>query len=124
FSAGRSYIGWGRMLLEGSHDALMPAAIDSAWGINAEHPPLMKSLCGLSWWLFHENWHLFSDASTAYRLPGMAMAGMSLWTTYVFGARAWTRRAGLVAAALLALMPRVFFHAHLACFDVPIMAMW
>jgi 4-amino-4-deoxy-L-arabinose transferase-like glycosyltransferase len=124
FSAATSYIGWWRMLLERAHDALMPAAIDSAWGINAEHPALMKSLFGLSWWLFHENWHLFSDASTAYRLPGMATAGMSLWTVYLFGARAWTRRAGLVAAALLALMPRVFFHAHLACFDVPIMAMW
>jgi 4-amino-4-deoxy-L-arabinose transferase-like glycosyltransferase len=84
----------------------------------------MKTLFGLSWWLLHEKWRVFSDASTAFRFPAMCMAGMSLWMTYVFGARAWTRRAGLVAAALLALMPRVFFHSHLACFDVPIMAMW
>ena len=44
--------------------------------------------------------------------------------TYLFGARAFSRRAGLVAGTLLALMPRVFFHSHLACFDVPIAAMW
>jgi 4-amino-4-deoxy-L-arabinose transferase-like glycosyltransferase len=124
FHAATSYIGWWRLLLEHGHDALQPSVIDSAWAINAEHPALMKTLFGLSWWLFHENWHVFSDASTAFRLPGMSMAGISLWTTYLFGARAWTRQAGMVAAVLLALMPRVFFHSHLACFDVPIMAMW
>lgn len=124
FAAASRYIVWWRMLFERGHDALTPGAIDSAWSLNAEHPSLMKSLFGLSWWLFHEKWHVFSDASTAFRLPGMSMAGIGLWTTYLFGARAWTRRAGLVAAALLALMPRVFFHAHLACFDVPIMTMW
>jgi 4-amino-4-deoxy-L-arabinose transferase-like glycosyltransferase len=29
-----------------------------------------------------------------------------------------------VAAGALALMPRVFYHAHLDCFDVPVMTMW
>jgi 4-amino-4-deoxy-L-arabinose transferase-like glycosyltransferase len=29
-----------------------------------------------------------------------------------------------MAAVLLGLMPGTFYHAHLACFDVPIMAMW
>jgi 4-amino-4-deoxy-L-arabinose transferase-like glycosyltransferase len=124
FSAASSYIGWWRMLFEQARVALSPGMIDSAWAVNAEHPALMKTLFGLSWWLLHEHWRLFSDASTAYRLPAMCMAGISLWTTYLFGARAWTRRSGLAAAALLALMPRVFFHSHLACFDVPIMAMW
>ncbi len=51
-------------------------------------------------------------------------AGAAIALTYLFGARTWGRRAGLVAALLLALMPRVFFHGHLACFDVPIMTMW
>ncbi|HEY8072966.1 MAG TPA: glycosyltransferase family 39 protein, partial [Labilithrix sp.] len=32
--------------------------------------------------------------------------------------------AGAIAAVLLGLMPNVFYNAHLACFDVPIMAMW
>lgn len=68
--------------------------------------------------------HVVANATTAYRIPAMAVAGVALWTTYLFGARAFGRRAGLVAAVLLGAMPHVFFHAHLACFDVPIMSMW
>jgi 4-amino-4-deoxy-L-arabinose transferase-like glycosyltransferase len=84
----------------------------------------MKTLFGVSWWLLHEQWHIVKDASAAYRIPAMISAGAALWTTYLFGARAWSRRAGLVAAVLLGLMPHVFFHAHLACFDVPMMSIW
>ncbi len=124
FRAATEYVGWWRLFLERGHDALQQNAIDSAWSINHEHPVLMKTLFGVSWWLFHMKWHVFADASTAYRLPAMCTAGAAIWITYLFGARAWSRRAGLVAAALFALMPRVFFHAHLACFDVPITAMW
>src|SRR6202041_3520535 len=102
---------------------LQQGPIDSAFGLNHEHPSLMKTLFGVSWWLFHEKWHVFSDASTAFRLPGMGMAALAIWVTYLFGARAWSRRAGLVAAVLFALMPRVFFQSHLACFHVPITAM-
>jgi hypothetical protein len=124
FRAASDYVGWYRLLLDHGQDALKQGAIDAAWSDNHEHPVLMKTLFGVSWYLLHVKWSVFSDASSAYRLPAMCTAGMTLWITYLFGARAWSRRAGLVAAALLALMPRVFFHAHLACFDVPIMAMW
>jgi hypothetical protein len=124
FRAGSQYVGWWRMLFERGSDALQQGAIDSAFGLNHEHPVLMKTLFGVSWWLFHEKWHVFTDASTAFRLPAMMTAGLALWVTYLFGARAWSRQAGAVAAVLFALMPRVFFHAHLACFDVPITAMW
>ncbi len=124
FRAGADYIRWYRTLFERGADALHQGTIDSMWGMNHEHPALMKTLFGASWFLFHEKWHVFSDASTAFRLPGMAMGGLALWVTYLFGARAFSRTAGAIAAVLLALMPRVFFHAHLACFDVPIMTMW
>jgi hypothetical protein len=124
FRAATSYVGWWRMLLERGQDALQQGAIDSAFSDNHEHPTLMKTLFGISWWFLHEKWRVFSDASTAYRFPAMCAAGGALWIVYVFGARAWSRRAGLVAAVLLGLMPRVFFHSHLACFDVPITTMW
>ncbi|MDP9035796.1 MAG: glycosyltransferase family 39 protein [Myxococcota bacterium] len=124
FRAGSAYALWWRSLFEHGQDALKQNAIDAAWSINHEHPALMKTLFGLSCWLFHEKWHVVSDASTAYRLPAMAMAAITVWTTYLFGARAWSRRAGGAGALLFALMPRVFFHSHLACFDVPITAMW
>jgi uncharacterized membrane protein (UPF0136 family) len=124
FQAATQYANWWRMLLERGRDALEQGAIDSAWGINHEHPALMKTLFGISEYLLHEKWRVFSEASTAFRLPGMACGATAVWTTYLFGARAWSRRAGLASAAFFALMPRVFFHSHLACFDVPITAMW
>ncbi|HTQ44979.1 MAG TPA: glycosyltransferase family 39 protein [Polyangiaceae bacterium] len=124
FRAGADYFRWWHSLLERGREALQQGAIDGAFNINHEHPPLMKTLFGASEWLLHEKWRVFADASTAFRLPGMMSAGLAIWVTYLFGARAWSRRAGLVAALLFALMPRVFFHAHLACFDVPITAMW
>jgi 4-amino-4-deoxy-L-arabinose transferase-like glycosyltransferase len=124
FRAASEYVRWWLMLFERGHEALQQGAIDSAFGLNHEHPALMKTLFGFSFWLFHEKWQVFADSSTAFRLPGMATAALAIWVIYLFGARAWSRRAGAVAAVLFALMPRVFFHAHLACFDVPITAMW
>ena len=50
--------------------------------------------------------------------------GLALYITYLFATKAYSRRAGLAATFALGLMPNVFYHAHLACFDVPIMAMW
>ena len=52
------------------------------------------------------------------------MGGLALWVTYLFGARAFSRRAGVMSAVLLGAIPAVFFNAHLACFDAPIMTMW
>jgi hypothetical protein len=124
FRAGTDYFRWYRMLWDHGSDAFSRSAIDAAWGYNHEHPALMKTLFGASEFFFHEKFKIFADASTAFRLPGMAMGGLAVAITYLFGARAFGRRAGAIAAALFALMPRVFFHAHLACFDVPITAMW
>jgi len=125
FAASTSYARWFDLLLRDRPAALTRAAIDQAWGINHEHPSLMKSLFGLSWLFLHERWHLIAQESLAFRLPGMLMAGLGLWLTYLFGLRATGhRRVGLVAAGLLAMTPRVFYHAHLDCFDVPVMTMW
>jgi hypothetical protein len=124
FRAGRQYVRWYELLFAHRPEAFEQGTIDSIFSYNHEHPALTKSLFGLSWEFFHEKWHVFSDASTAFRFPGMVWAGIALWVTYLLGARAYGRWAGVVAAALLGFMPRVFYHAHLACFDVPIMSMW
>ncbi len=124
FRAGASYWGWWYGVIEHGLGWIDRRNIDAAFGDNHEHPALMKTLFGLSHWLFYERWRVFADETTAYRFPAMLMAGIALWTTYLFGARAGSRPAGLVAATLLGAMPRVFFHSHLACFDVPIMTMW
>jgi hypothetical protein len=124
FDAGRSYARWIELLLRSPREALQRPAIDAAWNVNHEHPALMKTLFGLSWLHLHERHHIFAEAGTAFRFPSMVMAGLSLWLVYIMGARAFSRRAGLVAAGCLALMPRVFYHAHLDCFDVPVMFWW
>jgi 4-amino-4-deoxy-L-arabinose transferase-like glycosyltransferase len=124
FSASSTYARWFGALFDHPSEALAQGFIDSHWSANHEHPALMKSLFALSWMLLHEKCRVFADDSTAFRFPGMVMAGIGLWVTFLFGARVCSRRAGTVAAVLLGLMPNVFYHAHLACFDVPIMAMW
>jgi 4-amino-4-deoxy-L-arabinose transferase-like glycosyltransferase len=54
----------------------------------------------------------------------MVVSALAVGLIYVWGRLALGRRAGLVAALAFALLPRVFFHAHLACFDVPVAALW
>ena len=124
FRAATDYARWFRILFEHPKDAFERGAIDGIWATNHEHPALMKSLFSLSWMFLHDKWKIFADASTAFRFPGMVMAGLALWITYLFGARAYGRRAGVLAALALGLMPNVFYHAHLAAFDVAIMTMW
>lgn len=124
FAASGEYERWFDLLFRTPGKALTRSAIDPIWTSNHEHPSLMKSLFALSHHFFFTKWKVFADQSTAFRLPGMLSMGLALWITYLFGARAFSRRAGVIAAIALGLMPNVFYHAHLACFDVPIMAMW
>jgi hypothetical protein len=124
FHAGQSYFAWWRHLWDAGLAAVDRNTITRVFEENHEHPALMKTLFGASEYIFHEKWPVFADASTALRFPAMCMAGIALWVTYLFGARAFGRRAGLMAGFLLGLMPRVFFHAHLACFDVPVVTFW
>jgi hypothetical protein len=124
FRAAHEYARWFEAFFKNMSQASQRGMVDGIWGYNHEHPPLMKSLFALSWMYLHQKWKLFADESTAIRFPAMVTAGIAVWTTYMFGARAFSRRAGVIAAFAFALMPHVFFHAHLACFDVPITAMW
>jgi 4-amino-4-deoxy-L-arabinose transferase-like glycosyltransferase len=124
FTAARSYGAWFELLAQDATRALEPGTVDQYFGVNHEHPALMKSLFALSYRLFYEQLGWIRHPGTAYRLPGMLMGGMAVALTYVWAARVIGRWPGLVAALSLAFMPRVFFHAHLACFDVPVAAMW
>jgi len=125
FHASSQYQRWFETLLGPSSSmAFQQSFIDPIWSANHEHPGLMKSLFALSHYYFFDRWHTFQDQSTAYRLPGMLMAGFAIWIIYIWGARAWSRRAGIFAAVGFALMPRVFYHAHIACFDIGITTMW
>ena len=115
--------------------------IDRWLSYNSEHPPLMKTLFGLSWRLLHRcscpnesGLHPLSypqrhrtlgllKQGDAMRLPTHALAGLLIAAVYLWGARCWGRVAGFTAAGLAILLPRHVFHAQLACFDAPVAAM-
>lgn len=124
FQSSYEYQRWFKLLLTTPGKAFDRAAIDPIWTTNHEHPSLMKSLFGLSHLYLWDKWKIIEDQSTALRLPGMMMMGLAIMITYLFATQIYSRRAGIIAALALGLMPNVFYHAHLACFDVPIMAMW
>jgi 4-amino-4-deoxy-L-arabinose transferase-like glycosyltransferase len=95
-----------------------PGATDN----NREHPPLMKTLFGLSERLLHGR--LGVDELTAYRLPSAIVHGVLVLLVYFFVLELWGLTQAVVAALLLVALPRALFHAGLACFDAPSMALW
>ena len=147
FRAGERYWGWfetlGEALREGKPGrAFSQTVVDSFWGDNHEHPPLMKTLYGLSWRLFHrcdcvgpkQGLHpiavhkhrtlpLFPRESTAFRFPTILLAGLGVALVYGF-ARRWVGPWAAAGAAVLSLaQPHTFFHAQISCFDAPIAVM-
>jgi hypothetical protein len=124
FYAANSYGRWFELLGQNRAAAFEQRAIDGAWGVNHEHPALIKSLFVLSYLTLQKSRHLFAMEGTAYRFPAIVLAGALIGLVYLWGAEARGRVAGVAAAVALGSMPHVFFHAHLACFDVPIMTMW
>jgi len=134
-TAGERYGTWYRQLLDDPSAALERSAIDRQWAYNNEHPALMKTIFGWTWLLDQRGvphlraalglapTTLFPDPSMAFRFGGMLSAGLLLWLIYIFGARAADRRIGAFAAISFATIPRIFYHSHLDCFDVPIVLM-
>ena len=115
--------------------------IDRYFSYNNEHPPLMKTLFGLSWRVFHRcncpaevGLHPISYANRhrtlgllkngeAMRLPSHALVGALVAAVFLIGRRAFGRAGAVAAAGLAILAPRHFFHAELSCFDAPVTAM-
>jgi 4-amino-4-deoxy-L-arabinose transferase-like glycosyltransferase len=123
FHAAESYSRWFQQLLHSPAQALTDAAIVRAWDYNHEHPALMKTLFGLSHLLFHDTLGWLPSA-TAFRLPAFALAALVPALTFLLGSGVFGRCAGLFAALSFLLVPRQYFNAELACFDMPIAALW
>jgi len=148
FRAGEHYWGWfealGEAVRAGKPGRVFSrAVVDSFWGDNHEHPPLMKTLYGLSWRLFHrcdcvgakQGLHpiavhgkhrtlpLFARESTAFRFPAILLAGLGVALVYGFARRLVGPWAAAGAAVLSVAQPHYFFHAQISCFDAPIAVM-
>ena len=121
FHAARTYGKWFELLWNSPAAALEPKSIDQYWRENHEHPALAKTLFWVSQRLFEGR--LFEERGTAFRFPGMLLSSLAVVTTFGFGRCTLGRGPAVVAAIALACMPRVFYHAHLACFDMPITAL-
>ncbi|MEW6357373.1 MAG: glycosyltransferase family 39 protein [Planctomycetota bacterium] len=94
--------------------------VDFFWWLGQNHPPLGKlamAACLLS--LTHS-----ADLLFAFRTASVVAFALLLFLVYAFGERRLSQHAGLFAGMSLALMPRVFGHAHLAALDIPITLMW
>ncbi len=124
FQAAQAYRGWFELLLADPWAALERGNIDRFWSANHEHPSLLKVAFMASHWLFFDVLGWLREPGTAYRLPGMLMSAWGVALVYLWGRRVYGAAAGLFAAVSFAALPRVFYHAHLACFDAPVTTMW
>ncbi len=148
FRAGERYWGWVESVWSNLRQgqpgrAFRRSAVDAAWDDNHEHPGLMKLLYGASWRLFHRcdctgpertlhsapvtgkhvTLPLFRRESTAFRFPAILMAGLGVALVYWLARRLVRPLPAAVAAVLSVAQPHYFFHAQIACFDVPITVM-
>lgn len=124
FRAATEYKRWFDILLDDPSRAVAEDAVDRYWRANHEHPAFVKSLFALSLKYVYQKFRLVAEVGTAFRVPGMLLSSAGVATTYLWGSRAIGRLGGVVAALLLAMQPAMFYHSHLACFDVPVMSMW
>lgn len=124
FAAADTYGRWFDLLFTHPKQAFEQKTIDSIWRTNSEHPGLIKSLFALSNLILQKKLHLFGMDGTSYRFPAIALSGVAVALVYRFAAEVRGRLAGFVAALALFFMPRYFYHAHLACFDVPVITMF
>ena len=123
FAAAEQFARWWALLFHQPAAALSDRVIVQAFDFNHEHPMLMKSLFGWSHSLFHQTLGWVRPAA-GFRLPAFAVAALIPAILHLWGSALWGRRVGLFAALCFFVVPRHFFHAHLACFDMPVAAMW
>ncbi len=96
-------------------------AIDRAFAMNREHPPVAKYVMGLGWLAFYQ-WTGLTSEVTACRLPIVM-----LWAWTVMLLFAWVRReasqlAALACCGCFILLPRLLFDAHAETLDFAVTA--
>ncbi|MDR3632200.1 MAG: glycosyltransferase family 39 protein [Isosphaeraceae bacterium] len=84
------------------------------------HPPFYAILGVAGWRLTRGS----LDRLSSFRFGPMALFGVTAGALYFHLSMRRGRLAGLVASAALALMPRMFAHAHYAHYDIPMTCFW
>ncbi|MBL7224287.1 MAG: glycosyltransferase family 39 protein, partial [Candidatus Brocadiae bacterium] len=115
--AGQAYAAWLTRLHHLPFDA---ETIRAHWRLNHEHPPLAKVAMGLTQRLFAGEGLSIVAARLAIALTFGLLVELVFW----LGRRLFSGLVGLLAAACLLCMPRVFGHAHLASLDLAMATTW
>ncbi len=121
--ASRGYMTWLGILRRDVGQALSDGAIVRWWVQDPTlelHPPLGKLLSGLSWAAFRG---LLGDIA-AHRLSNAVLFSLLVATVFWMVSSMRGRASGMFAALSLVLMPRMFFHAHLANIDTTVAITW
>lgn len=117
--AGIRYAAWlGDVVTEPGH-ALSRAAVDAAFQLNHEHPPLAKIVFGLGHALFHDALGVTGSLDGA-RLGSALFAAILAAVLVLLLWEPLGAATALAAPALLLSLPRFFFHSEVATLDVPV----
>jgi 4-amino-4-deoxy-L-arabinose transferase-like glycosyltransferase len=126
--ASRTYMSWFGVLKQGilSRDlgeALSDEAIVAGWMPHPTlelHPPLGKILSGLSFAALRGIW----GEIAALRFSNSVLFSLLVAMVFWWVASVYGTTSGVFAALSLVLMPRMFFHAHLANSDTAVATTW
>lgn len=112
---------WMSMVLHGNIvGAFDPYNFGIGWGLVFEATPLNRLLNAVGFGLTHT----FLPPPTVHRVGTIALAAAGLGLIVIMVSKLRRRREALFAAGILLLSPRLFFHAHLAATDYPLMVTW
>lgn len=125
FQAGDSYVNWTINVLDGilTGDAtrsLTGEEIDRAWIKNAQHPPLVKLVAGVTKFIFVSH----PDGISAYRLSEIGWFLTLIILVFYIAYKLNGISAAWFAALATATMPRLFADAHLVELDLPLAVTW
>jgi hypothetical protein len=122
FKAAELYAEWFRELVSAPTTALSATGINALLGYNPEHPFVMKGWFALSRTL-QQAIGLDVMGHNAMRLPAWITSGVATALVYALARAARLARApSLMAALWFISLPHVFWHMHVACFDVAVTA--
>lgn len=131
FAAAERYAAWFRVLARDPARALSEPVINRHFEVNREHPVVVKNLMALSYLAFapeqpNHSWPPEQRGGyvRAMRLPAALFSALAVVLTFMLGLAIAGRRVGLLGALLFWLAPRHFYHAGLACLDMPACATW
>jgi len=126
--ASRGYMTWLGLLRRGilQRDLSEPLsdAVIVRWWVQDPtlelHPPLGKFLSGLTWAALRS---ILGDIA-AFRFGNAMLFSLLVAMVFWWVASAYNTVSGVFAALSLVLMPRMFFHAHLANIDTTVAITW